>query len=33
MGIRVRVRVRFAPTGRAIEVVALVNSGAESEGA
>jgi len=31
MGIRVRVRIRFTPTGRVIETVALVNSGAESE--
>jgi len=31
MGIRVRVKIRFLPTGRVVETVALVNSGAESE--
>jgi len=31
MGIRVRVRIRFALTGRVVETVALVNSRAESE--
>lgn len=31
VGIRMRVRVRFPLTGKVIETVALVNSGAESE--